>query len=121
MFEDALDWWARVGSQKFRWLSCVARSVFGHPLTVAPIEADFSMAGQILTSRRSRQDAAYAEVVLYLNLNLDQIPNLIPEIDPRDASEHLPARPAVIDSLDRSIVSSDDEAEEGPRVDALKA
>ncbi|CAN0013010.1 unnamed protein product, partial [Sphacelaria rigidula] len=79
-FEDVLKWWRDYGTREFRWLLHVVRSVFGHPATAAAIERDFSSAGHMLTPQRSRLDAVYDEILMYLNLNYDSIPNYIPEI-----------------------------------------
>ena len=46
---------------------------------------------------------------LNLNLNLDVIPKYIPEIQVEDAFRHLPARLSAIDSLDQSIVDSEED------------
>ena len=108
-FEEALQWWGRVGSERFPWLSQVVRSVFENPLTASAIERDFSLAGQMLSPRRSRLDATYVEIMLYLNLNLDVIPKYIPEIQVKDAFRHLPARLSAIDSLDQSIVDNEED------------
>ena len=43
-------------------------------LRASAIERDFSLAGQMLSPRRSQLDATYVEIMLYLNLNLDVIP-----------------------------------------------
>ncbi|CAM9478486.1 unnamed protein product, partial [Sphacelaria rigidula] len=91
-FENALKWWRDCGTREFRWLSHVARSVFGHPATAAAIERDFSSAGHMLTPQRSRLDALYAEILMHLNLNYDSIPNYIPEIPQTQVFKYLPAR-----------------------------
>ena len=70
------------------------------------IERDFSLVGQMLSPRRSRLDAVYVEIVMYLNLNLDLVPNHVPKISMKDAFKHLPARLTEIDDLDDSIVPS---------------
>jgi len=63
----------------------------------------------MLSPRRSRLDATYVEIMLYLNLNLDVIPKYIPEIQVKDAFRHLPARLSANDSLDQSIVDNEDQ------------
>ena len=57
--------------------------------------------------KRSRLDATYVEIMLYLNL--DVIPQYIPEIQVKDAFRHLPARLSAIDSLDQSIVDNEED------------
>ena len=47
--------------------------------------------------------------MLYLNLNLDVIPQYIPEIQVKDAFRHLPARLSAIDSLDQTIVDNEED------------
>ena len=64
----------------------------------------------MLSPRRSRLDAAYVEIMLYLNFNLDAIPNYIPEVQVTDAFRDLPARLSATDALDQSIV--DDEGDQ---------
>lgn len=110
-FEEVLLWWANHGCKKFRWLSHVARSVLGHPATAVAIERDFSMVGQMLSPRRSRLDAVYAEILMYLNVNLDHIPTYIPEIRTKEAHHHLPTRLKGIDELDKSVTPSAEEIE----------
>lgn len=101
-----LPWWANVGSKKFRWLSHVARSVYGHAVTGAVIEREFGLASKILSPRRSRLDAAYVEILMYLNLNLDHIPGHIPKLPVKEAFRNLPSGVAGIDDLDESVVPS---------------
>lgn len=117
-FGEILKWWGEYGSKKFRWLSHVARSAFGHPASAAGIERDFSMAGQMLSPRRSRLDAVYAEVLMYLNLNFDDIPDFIPGFKAKyDDSMHLPQRVSGIDDMDTSVTPT---AEELARDEAEK-
>ena len=90
----------------------MARSVFGHPATAAAIERDFSSAGHMLSPTRSRLDAVYAEMLMYLNLNFDSIPNYIPEISPLQVFKHLPKRLAELDLLDESIIAGIEDGED---------
>ena len=59
----------------------------------------------MLSPTRSRLDAVYAEMLMYLNLNFDSIPNYIPEISPLQVFKHLPKRLAELDLLDASIIA----------------
>lgn len=77
--------------------------------TATAIERDFSMASQMLSPRRSTLDAVYIEILMYLNLNLDLIPNFTPTIHAKEAHRYLPARLQGIDDLDRSIFPSAEE------------
>ena len=63
----------------------------------------------MLSPRRSRLDATYVKIMLYLNLNLDVIPKYIPGIQVKDAFRHLPAWLSAIDSLDQSIVDNEED------------
>ena len=96
----------------------MARSVYGHPAKAAAIERDFSSAGYMLSPNRSRLDAVYAEILMYLNLNYDSIPNFIPEISPMQVFKHLPKRLAELDELDVSIIAG---LEDGENVDTSGA
>ena len=60
----------------------------------------------MISPRCSRLDAAYVEILMYLNLNFDLVPNHVPEIAIKDAFRHLPARLTGIDDLDDSVVLS---------------
>ena len=117
-FDEALGWWRDYGCNEFRWLSHAARPVFGHPATAAAIERDFSSAGHMLSPTRSRLDAVYAEILMYLNLNFDSIPYYIPEILPMQVFKHLPKRLTKLVLLDVSIVTG---LEDGENVDTSGA
>lgn len=75
-----LSWWKK-WAFKFPLLSRVARVVFGAPASAGMLERDFGGAVRSLNSSRSRTDAAYVEMILFLHGNLDLIPVNIPKLD----------------------------------------
>ncbi|CAM9491299.1 unnamed protein product, partial [Sphacelaria rigidula] len=54
----------------------------------------------MLSPQRSRLDAVYVEILMYLNLNYEKIPTHIPEIPQTQVLRYSPARLAELDDLD---------------------
>lgn len=50
-------------------LAKVARSVYGFQVSSAAIERDFSVSGNLVTSRRSQMNSAYVHMMLFLKIN----------------------------------------------------
>ncbi|CAM9657829.1 unnamed protein product [Sphacelaria rigidula] len=71
---EALRYWARQEKIQFILLRSVAQQAFGNQASAAQIERDFGGAGQLLSSRRSRLDGFYVEMLLFLHLNFAKIP-----------------------------------------------
>lgn len=79
---------------KFAPLGKVFKILLTVPGAAAGLERDFSVAGSIVTAKRSSLDGAFVEMVLFLYLNRDLIPpfQLIPEIDEKKLDRHIPSR-----------------------------
>ena len=77
---DALSFWKGAANLRYPKLWRVAQQVYGNQASAAQIERDFGGAGQLLSSRRNRLDCMYAEMLLFLHLNFDQIPQDVPAI-----------------------------------------
>ena len=73
--EEALRYW-RDNVNVFPTLSIVARAVFGFAVSAAGIERDFSVGGNCITRKRERLDEAIVEMLLYLNINGNDIPSV---------------------------------------------
>ena len=90
-----LQFW-REHAQDFPILSTVARSVLGYPVSAAAIERDFSVAGQLLTSRRSRLNSACVQMALFLKINATAVEQLyLPEVEllaPAQVQQRWPRR-----------------------------
>ena len=89
---SALVFWSGSAKLQFPKLWRVAQQVYGNQSTAAQIERDFGSAGQLLSSRRSRLDGMYAEMMLFLHLNFKEIPQQIPAIKAASLHEYFPAR-----------------------------
>lgn len=68
-----------------------AQQVFGDLAFGAQIERDFDGAGQLLSSRKSRTDILYVEILLPLRLKFDNIPHYVPAIK-STAIQELPTK-----------------------------
>ena len=90
--QAALGYWARNGKLHFKHLRGVAEQVFGNQASAAQIERDFSGAGQLLSSRRSRLDGFYVEMLLFLHLNFSKIPVAVPALTTASISSFIPKR-----------------------------
>ncbi|PXF40066.1 hypothetical protein BWQ96_10224 [Gracilariopsis chorda] len=88
---NLLNWWRTKGS-KYPSLSVVARAVLGHPVSSARIDRDFGTAGSFLSSRRTRHDSAFVDMLLFLHCNLDLIPSDVPEMSNPEWKSQIPAR-----------------------------
>ena len=63
----------------------VARAVLSVPASSAVLERDFSTAGRLITGSRSSLSAAYAEMVMILNGNVEHIPIEVPALSTEQA------------------------------------
>ena len=97
-FHRLLAWWKDKGmfieEGKFAPLGKVFKILLSVPGAAAGLERDFSVAGSIVTSKRSSLDGAWVEMVLFLYLNRDLIPafQLIAEIDEKKIDNYIPLR-----------------------------
>lgn len=93
-----LNWWKDKGTLvndgAFSRLATVFKVLLTVPGGSAALERDFSVAGNIVTARRSMLDSAYVEMLLFLNLNQDYIPSfdLVPILKPTEVSRYIPRR-----------------------------
>lgn len=78
----------------FPSLAPVAQQVFGNQASAAQVERDFSGCGNLLVGTRSRMDAYWVEMVMFLKANFAHIPKFgdIPSIASKDIGACLPAR-----------------------------
>lgn len=92
--QNVLTWWRRTGRKMFPYLAPVAQQVFGNQAAVTQGRRDLSGCTNLLALNRSRLDTYWAEMVMFLKENFEQIPALkdIPTIAAKDIHECLPAR-----------------------------
>ena len=63
----------------------VARVLLSVPAYSAVLERDFSRAGRLITGSGSGPSAAYAEMVMFLNGNIEHFPIEVPALSPEQA------------------------------------
>lgn len=90
--KQACTYWDESGKRAFPLLQSVAQQVLGNQASVALKECDFSGAGALLSGRKSLKDAYYVEMVLFLNVNFDNIPRDVQVITRAAFKEHWPDR-----------------------------
>lgn len=85
-------YWANEST--FPVLAEVARTLLGVQASAAQIERDFSIAGVLVNSRRSRLDCAYVDMVLFMYCSYDSIPcpEEVPKISITKFEDKLPRR-----------------------------
>ena len=89
---NALVFWSGSAKTQFPKLWRVAQQVYGNQASAAQIEREFGGAGQLLTSRSSREDSMYIEMMLFLHLNFKQIPQQVPSVKSKTLNNLLPKR-----------------------------
>ncbi|CAM9505990.1 unnamed protein product [Ectocarpus sp. 8 AP-2014] len=92
---EVLSWWGRTGKNVFPCLAPVAQQVFGSQVAASQVEdRDFEGGVNFLTPNRSRMDAYWAEMVMFLKANFEHIPatKQIPVIATENIRSCLPAR-----------------------------
>ena len=74
--KDVLRWWGRSDKFKFPYLTPVAQKVlvFGNQATASQVERDFSGCVNLLKPDRSRIDTYWVEMVMFLKVNYEHIP-----------------------------------------------
>ena len=75
-----LKWWNSMSS-RYPTLSVVARSILSHTASSAQIERDFGMAGALLRGCRSRIDAGFVDMSLFLHANFEKNPSRVKELE----------------------------------------
>lgn len=73
--EDVLKFW-RTNAGRFPNLALVARAMLGFAVSAAAIERDFSVAGDMVGRKRGSLKSALVEMMLYLHMNIDDVPSL---------------------------------------------
>jgi len=97
-WHQLLRWWKDVGMKadggKFASLGKVFRLLLTVPGAAAGLERDFSVAGSIVTPKRSSLDGAWVEMILFLYLNRDLVPYFqqIQILDANNTDKYLPRR-----------------------------
>lgn len=76
----------------FPSMARASRLLMNVPVLSAVLERDFSSAGRLITECQSRLDAAYAEMVILLNLGRGHIPDEVPALSPEQAQDADPDR-----------------------------
>lgn len=104
LVQEGLDYWAKNGRHAFSVLRHVARQVFGVQASAAHVERDLSGASQLLSGRRSRLDAHWVEMLLFLHTNFDRIPAFIPEVPRAKALDCFPKR---FQGLDEALAAAE--------------
>ena len=89
---DLLQFWAKEGRSLYPNMARAARVLLSVPTSSAVFEWDFSTTGRLITESRSRLDAAYAEMVLFLNGNQEYIPREVPAPSTAPALQAVPKR-----------------------------
>ena len=87
-----LEYWGGEGGRLYPNLARAARVLLSVPASSAVLERDLSTAGRLITETRSRLDAAYAEMVLFLNGSKEVIPHEVPRLTTEQATEAMPRR-----------------------------
>lgn len=91
-----LPWWGRTGKNVFPCLAPVAQQVFGSQVAASRVMSDRDFGGGVnyLMPNRSRMDAYWAEIVLFLKANFEHIPATkeIPVVAAKNIRSCLPAR-----------------------------
>lgn len=93
-----LVWWKDIGmtmqNGRFSSLGKVFKILLTVPGAAAGLERDFSVAGSIVTPKRSSLDAAWVEMSLFLYLNKDLIPpfQFISPLDEAKTDSFIPRR-----------------------------
>ena len=70
----------------------VARVLHSAPASSAVLERDFSIAGRLITDSWSSLSAAYAEIVMFLNGNIEHIPIQVPALSTEQTLQAVPRR-----------------------------
>ena len=70
----------------------VARVLLSVPASSAVLKRDFSTAGHLITASRSSLSAAYAEMDMFLNGNIEHIPTEVPALSTEQALQAVPRR-----------------------------
>ncbi len=80
---EVLLFWKKQ-QQTYPNLAQVARTIFGWPVSSAAMERDFGTSGMVITPRRNRLLAAFAEMTMFLKINATLVPTPqnIPKIKP---------------------------------------
>ena len=92
--EDSLRFW-RENKELFPTLAITARAVFGFAISAAGVERDFSVGGNFITRKRGKLDEAIVEMMLFLNINEQDIPTMdliVTLSDHVKLKTHLPER-----------------------------
>ena len=89
---DLLVFWAKGGKSIYPKMARAARVLLSVPASSSVLERDFSTVGRLLTGARSRPDAAYTEMVLFLNGNQEHIPQEVPALSTQQAVQAVPKR-----------------------------
>lgn len=89
---STIAYWQTEGKKLFPNMARAARVLLSVPASSAVIERDFSSAGRLETGCRSRADAAYAEMVLFLNGSQECIPAEVPELSREQVCQVVPHR-----------------------------
>lgn len=87
-----LNYWAGEGVNHYPRIARAARVLLSLPASSAVVEHDFSTCGRLADVSRSREDAAYAEMVLFLHGNQEDIPEKVPALTPEQARSAIPKR-----------------------------
>ena len=74
------------------WMKTTTKPRLSVPASSAVRERDFSTVGRLLTGSRSSLSAAYAEMVMFLNDNIDHIPIEVPALSTEQALQAVPRR-----------------------------
>lgn len=104
---DVLTYWGSTGKHAFPLLKAVAQQTFGNQASAAEIERDFGGCGSLLVSTRSRADAYWVEMVMFLKANFGCIPDNkdVPRIVTTDIRTCLPAR---FSGRDQDLLAAED-------------
>ncbi|CAN0496206.1 unnamed protein product, partial [Ectocarpus sp. 8 AP-2014] len=88
--EVLLEFWRGEGQALYPKMARAARVLLSVPASSAVLERDFSTAGRLITGARSRLNAAYVQMVLFLNGNQEYIPLEVPVLSKADGIKAVP-------------------------------
>lgn len=87
-----MSYWRTDGADLFPNMARVASVLLSVPASSAVVEKDFNTTGRLVSENRSKMDAAYAEMVLFLHSNESYIPDVVPKLSAGQMTAAIPQR-----------------------------
>lgn len=89
---QTLQFWKVDGARRFPMMARAAAVLLASPASAAVLERDFSAAGRMMRANRSTTDAAWVDMILFLNGNRGFIPDKVPELSGAALQGAIPGR-----------------------------